>query len=150
MNSAQRKSAPCPERFYELISENHCACVSTGDITRLVASGQSLPFGSMPSAFDLLRWRHFNTVSCSVSAMRPACAILRPLYSAFQPPACHRPVEFSKASSRKNRIGFSGDDPSGLPPSGLSSSGLVIDYASESPVFGLRRCNSASTALIPD
>lgn len=47
MNSAQRKSAPCPERFCELISENHCVCGSAEYITRLAGGGQNQPFGSM-------------------------------------------------------------------------------------------------------
>lgn len=56
MNSAQRKSAPGMERFYELISENHCACVSGEQHTRSAGGTASIqPFGSMPRDCSSLR-----------------------------------------------------------------------------------------------
>lgn len=68
---AQIKSAPGMERFTELFTQNHCACVSGYQHTKqsgVTASYQ--PFGSMPRDCSSLRSTRFIQVASDAS---PSC-----------------------------------------------------------------------------
>ncbi|UAN16176.1 host cell division inhibitor Icd-like protein [Enterobacter asburiae] len=94
----------------------------------------SVDHSSGASGFGL---RRLVIVACSVSATRSFSAIFRPLYNGFHRP--HKLLEFKRAPSSRKRIGLSGEDPSNSSSTGLSSSGSLMDHASCSSDFGLRR-----------
>ena len=159
MNSAHKKSAPCPESFCKRVADTYRAITvsdGAGNVTRLAEhvppriSGYELGADiycpkEKGAAGGHALWvasvDHSSGVSgfgfrrwCRFNIVPCSVSAIRSDRAVLRPLYSgfhlpHRPVEFSNASSRRKRIGFAGEEPSNLSLSDLPSSGLVMDYA---------------------